>query len=159
MKKEADAVIRDQQALVSSLLARVRSSRDLGEEHVLFSRLTKLIAGHISAIERVILPALRQAGSRMLSDVLNESLAAVRSPLAAALIQQPGAPTFPDAIELLERVVLRQFLIEREFLLPMLRAAFAPGELELLGSDIELEIANFKDDRNSNPDSEASTVH
>jgi hypothetical protein len=140
---ECDRDAGTEHTAMSVVVGGLHADEAAAEAMSLLRELTKMLAGHVVALESALLPALSGSEVATVPDVIVDGLRSVESALAAALTLESGSAAFTAATTALNDTLQRQVGLERALLLPLLKASFGEGELELLGASMALEAEKY----------------
>jgi len=133
---DIDHMIADDHLIVEQQFLCLESGR--GDRRALVDQVAFELALHATAEERVLYPALREAGLVPEADLATSEHQTMKELLVVLDREDPGSPDFEDALSDLIRAVRHHVIEEEGRLLPQLRVSVGPdGMVELGGQFVE----------------------
>lgn len=128
---DVDHMIADDHLIVEQQFLSLESGR--GDRRALVDQVAFELSLHAAAEERVVYPALREAGLNPEADLATSEHQTVKELLVVLDKEEPGSPAFEDALRELIRGVRHHVIEEEGRLLPQLRVSVGPEGMAELG--------------------------
>ena len=128
---DVDHMIADDHLIVEQQFLCLESGR--GDRRALVDQVAFELTLHATAEERVVYPALREAGLNPEADLATSEHQTMKELLVVLDKEEPGSPDFEDALSELIRSVRHHVIEEEGRLLPQLRVSVGPEGMVELG--------------------------
>ncbi len=128
---DVDHMIADDHLIVEQQFLYLESGR--GDRRTLMDQVAFQLSLHAAAEERVVYPAVREAGLNSEADLATSEHQAVKELLVVLGREEPGTPEFEEALAELIRGVRHHVIEEEGRLLPQLRVSVGPDGMAELG--------------------------
>lgn len=133
MKHDIVALLHNDHALLAELGGQLRRSPNLAAAEPLFRRFAGALGGHLTAVRKVVYPALKSVGWKNVPSQLLVGQARLTHAFADLLTLKIATAAFAEALSDVLEATARLLDLEHAHLLPLLREHVDDGQRMALG--------------------------